>query len=430
MMDSEEYYKHDRRAPWIPKEKEEDLGIQRLQLLMQLYEPRKKLLSYLNDYETYVLQCATYAFEKDYIYNIKTLSQVQYVLLAGLFPNTLLENIELDGDFIRNLLATRFGHMILERIPIPPEPEDMIKTDILDDYPFIVQVTKNLCKDKFNDKPMVYVRIGTTTDLPFYLINCSGLKLIQNLEKYTVVIIDWDEFYESFDKKHWENCTFFLTAVLQMRQNFRIAFIFSTRYLRRTCCIWLEIALPLNTLKHTVNNLATWYFACTPVFNRDVPKELPREPTNREDFEDLYDWYEYKYFERYGYVGENVFCCNHHFFNYENWNFGKRCRSIKERKSFRLEFGSIDTYFESRKCCNKKGEVFTRDWRTRLHYILEDYLWFSPILFNTGVCAYGLIKNDPMVTVTHEYYKITNLGHFDNKDTLLMLPRQKFVYKF
>lgn len=35
-----------------------------------------------------------------------------------------------------------------------------------------------------------------------------------------------------------------------------------------------------------------------------------------------------------------------------------------------------------------------------------------------------------MVTVNHEYYKITILGYYNDKDDLLMLSRQKFIYNF
>lgn len=51
-------------------------------------------------------------------------------------------------------------------------------------------------------------------------------------------------------------------------------------------------------------------------------------------------------------------------------------------------------------------------------------------MFNKSVCVYGLIKNDPMVTVNHKYYKIIIFGYYDDKDDLLMLFRQKFMYNF
>lgn len=418
MIEWDDYEKHQRSIHHKPDKDDYEIAKSDMQKLLSrpnIYEIEDYSIF---NFEIYKLQCQTYCFGMNYINNIKTLSQVQYTLLYGLFPKTILRNVELDGDLVRDIFKPKSGHLALRKLPTDNDPSPYrVKTDTLDDYSFIKQVTKNLIKDKFDDKLMTFVRVGTNTELAFNNICCPGVQLVKNLEKYTVVVVDWDEFYDSIESPTWTEDGYFGDNV-QLRSDFRIAFIFSTRFSGQTCCVWLDIALPLKAeTLHRPENMAIWYFVCTPVYDKPAPEELYCKPVKEE-----YDDWNYDVFG-------DIFCCINQYYNYIDTLI---CRPEDERmdnEEFRLEFAdNSSSCYEIRVCAQEKPEEFINLWKRRIHYILCDYDRFSPIRFNVGSCIYGLLKNDPSVLLTEEYYKI--ITHGRGRGAFLPVPRKLFVHTY
>lgn len=402
----------------VEEYKNQKLCIEQLRRIVNIYPIWKSIQSFLNDEDKYDFQCAIHAFEQYYTDNIKTLGQVQCALLFALFPTTTLKDVELDGSFVREFLTATNGHLTLSTMKLPEPDSDMINVESPDDYQLIVKMAEDVCKDKFDSKPIVYARIGTPNKLPFHLIKCVGLKCIREVENYTIVIVDWDEFYSSIDVEHQKLFSFYFNRIT-LRENFTIAFIFSTRHLRRTCCVWLNYALPVEhyftdntvTILPEYSRLPSWYLVCTPVYDRKIQElsifnTIPhRTNTNKEIF----------YCERPSYTlnDEEVFCCEKHLIRWMS-DLILSPFTIYNRKQIYLE----QSYR------NINNEIFMKQWKRRMHVLLSDYKEFSPIGFPMGVCVYGCIIHDPQIIVTEKFYRLTLMGNGNQ----YLLPRQLFVF--
>lgn len=398
----------------VDEYKNQKLRIEQLRKIVDIYPIWKSIQSYLNDKEKYDFQCAIHAFEQNYTNNIKTLGQVQCALLFALFPATTLSNVELDGSFVRELFTTTYGHLTLSTMQLPEPAKDMIDVESPDDYQLIVKMAKDVCKNKFDSKPIVYVRIGTPAKLPFHLIKCVGLKCIKEIENYTIVIVDWDEFYSSIDVENRKLFSVYLDRIT-LRENFTIAFIFSTRHLRRTCCVWLNYASPVEDyfinkedeiLLQWYSKLPSWYLVCTPVYDRKI-KKLSKLNTG-----ECYTLTDEEVFYRYTHADEEVFCCDKHLIR---WMSDLTCSPF-------ITHNRNQIYMEQNHR-NTNNEIFIKQWKRRMHVLLSDYYEFSPIGFPMGVCVYGRLVHNPQIIVTEKYYRLISMGN----ERQYLLPRQLFV---